>query len=233
MKIVMFSTFIVFFCALACAGWVVPVSGATPESYEAIMRSDILRYESLLTTRKIEYRSGYYASLSSGIGQSTEVLKPGTIILYRTNQNHYGKMKIMGYANDYARGDAPVPVFCDVPFFLFTTYDENGEIFSTGSRPSVHEPESDSNCCALKGVEEVENILILETINLKKFDYAERPGNGSYMWFHFDFDTNETSVLPVENPPDFPGADLFNVKKERYSRFTPINGARFLVVYQP
>jgi len=193
-----------------------------------------MKYASLLSEGEITYRKGNYLSLRNGTGYTTNILIPGTILLYQTNQGHYGKMKLTGYVTDYARTEKIIRAFCDVPVFLFTTYRPDGSILISGSKPDViEEGEGFSNCCTLKGVEDPDSVFLLESLDLGSWDYPERPGNGSFMWFHFDFDTNETSINPEKFPKSFTGADLYNIKTETYSRLIPKNGAVFLVVYQP
>ena len=234
MKIcVCFSLFILNLSTLI-GGWITPEQGDVPNSYEMIGRSVIARYASQLSYGDIPFRKGNNLSLRNRAGYTTDVLPPGTIILYQTDQGHYGKMKLTGYATDYARTEKGFRAYCDVPIFLFTTYLTDGSILISGSKPSViEEGKAFDNCCTLKGVIDPDSVFLLESLDLRSWDYAERSADGSFMWFHFDFDTNETSINPEKFPNDFSGADLYNIKTERYSRFIPKNGARFLVVYRP
>jgi len=215
-------------------GWIAPAKEDAPSSYEAIDRSVITKYMSLFSNEEILFRKGNYLSLRNSARHTVDILTAGTILFFRTDQGHYGKMKLTGYVADYARTEKIIRAFCDIPVFLFTTYRADGSILISGSKPDVIEEGEDfSNCCTLKGVEDPDSVFLLESLDLGSWDYPERPGNGSFMWFHFDFDTNETSINPEKFPKSFTGADLYNIKTETYSRLIPKNGAVFLVVYQP
>jgi len=230
----MFIVLVIITVASLMGGWIPPYKGNPPSTFETIDLSVITRYESLFSSAEIPFRNGYYLSLKNGVGYATDILVPGTILVYQTDQGNLGKMKITGYAIDYASTELGYSAFCDVPVFLFTTYRTDGSILISGSKPHVLEEGAKfSHCCTLKGVEDPDRVSLLETLDLGSWDYTERPEEGSFMWFHFDFDTNETSINPNKFPDDFKGADLYNIKTERYSRFSPKNGARFLVVYQP
>ncbi len=216
---------------IVLGGWFLPSGLSTPSSYEAIDRKTILRFEGALSESPITYRSGHYTSLIHYSGSFSDILKPGAIILYKTNAGTYGKMKITGYAYYHSWSKVQDFQFGDVPFFEFTTYDETGSILVSGGFPII----LDSvvrivDQSPLWGIGPIGPHFLRD---LRFANYRERPADSCFMWFYFDFDTKQTGFFSDYDGVPFTGADVHNVKTETRSRFIPTKGALFAVIYKP
>ncbi|HPY48114.1 MAG TPA: hypothetical protein PLR19_09740, partial [Thermotogota bacterium] len=128
---------LIFTISVVLGGWILLPGVPRPASYETINRKTILLFEEVLSESPITYRSGHYTSLMQYSGSFSDILKPGAIILYKTNAGNYGKMKITGYAYYHAWSKAQNYQYCDVPFFEFTTYDDSGSVLVTGGFPII------------------------------------------------------------------------------------------------
>ncbi|HNR64539.1 MAG TPA: hypothetical protein PKM99_10860 [Thermotogota bacterium] len=232
MRIVIFSLAFMMILTSGFGGWLLPAGVKPPSSYQGIDRAFIVDCESNLSNGPITYRSGHYTSLMEYSGEFTDILKPGSIIVYKTNAGNYGKMKITGYALYHAWSKVSGYKYCDVPFFEFTTYLGDGSILMSDGLPTI-----------LDGVIRVAGKTFLYGtgpirspyffLNLQYANYPERPQGSCFMWFNFDFDTKQTGFFKNYNGIEFSGADLYNEKNETRSRFFPSNGAIFAVVYKP
>jgi hypothetical protein len=186
-----------------------------------------------MNTGIVTYRSGYYSSLWQNIGSSEDIIDKGSIILYKTGNGLYGKLKIIGYAYDYAWSNAVGQMFCDVPIILFTTFNEDGSVYKSSGHPDIPEQSVRFyNDRPLQGVMNLSGPIPLGT-EAKYWDYPERPDNASFMWFYFDLDTNQTAFYNSSEGWIFDGADLYNRKTATTSKLYARNGAKFLVVYKP
>jgi len=223
---------LVFSVSVNLGGWVIPVGVQRPASYEAIDRKTISEFETNMNNGPITYRSGHYTSLMNYSGGFSDILKPGTILVYKTNAGNYGKMWITGYAFYHAWSKISNYKFCDVPFFVFTTYSEEGSILVSGGLPIILDGEVRVvRKTPLYGIGPLPNYFWM--LDLRYADYPERPEGSCFMWFNFDFDTKQTGFFKNYNGVEFSGADLYNEKNETKSRFFPSNGAVFTVIYKP
>ncbi|HNW47744.1 MAG TPA: hypothetical protein PLN20_06235 [Thermotogota bacterium] len=222
---------LIFTISVVLGGWILLPGVPRPASYETINRKTILLFEEVLSESPITYRSGHYTSLMQYSGSFSDILKPGAIILYKTNAGNYGKMKITGYAYYHAWSKAQNYQYCDVPFFEFTTYDDSGSVLVTGGFPII----LDSivrvvDQSPLWGIGPVGPHFLRD---LRYANYRERPPDSCFMWFYFDFDTKQTGFFSDYDGIPFTGADVHNVKTETRSRFIPTQGALFAVIYKP
>jgi hypothetical protein len=212
-------------------GWVLPPDLKVPANYETINKATIAKYEGQMNSGPITYRTGHYTSLFEYSGNFINILEPGTIVLYKTAEGNYGKLRIAGYAYYHAWSKVRGYLYCDVPFFYFTTYRPDGTELISGGYPFILDTECPTSYRGpLYGLAPSSPFL---TFNFQKADYPERPQGASFMWFYFDFDTNYTGFFDVYGTWKFEGIDIYNEKTENNSRFYPRNGAKFLIVYRP
>jgi len=230
-----FVTFIavsVFSVSVLLGGWIIPYGVQRPASYEAIDRETVTEFETNMSNGPITYRSGHYTSLKDYSGEFTDILKPGSIILYKTNAGNYGKMMITGYAYYHAWSKVSSYKFCDVPFYVFTTFSEDGSILVSGGFPVILDGEVRVvGKTLLYGIGPLRNFFWM--LDLRQADYPERPEGSCFMWFNFDFDTKQTGFFKNYNGVEFSGSDVYNEKSETKSRFFPSNGAIFRLIYKP
>jgi len=232
MKVSIIVISLLFVFTSGFSGWILPSGVKEPQSYESIDRKKIVEFNTAMTNARITYRSGHYTSLMQYSGSFSDTLVAGTIIVYKTSSGNYGKMKITGYAQYHAWSKVMNYQYCDVPFFVFTTYLEEGSPLVSGGYPIILDSYVRAN-----GYDPLQGIGPITywawKVDLRSADYYERPQGSSFMWFYFDFDTNQTGFYNNYNGVQFSGADLHNEKNETKSRFSPINGAIFAVVYKP
>ena len=222
----------IFSVSVLLGAWIIPYGIKGPSSYEAIDRKTITEFESEMSNAPITYRSGHYTSLLEYSGEFTDVLKPGSIILYKTNAGNYGKMNITGYARYHAWSKIGNYKYCDVPFFVFTTFSENGVILVSGGYPIILDgPVRMSGWIPLFGIEPISPFVW--GMDLRNADYPERSEGSCFMWFNFDFDTKQTGFFKSYDGVEFSGSDVYNEKNTTKSRFFPSNGAVFTVIYKP
>ncbi|HPE69601.1 MAG TPA: hypothetical protein P5560_05245 [Thermotogota bacterium] len=214
---------------LTFGDWAPPPAPSSGPSYEEITREDIVRYQSSLTDAPITYRKGKYTSLMDHAGHFDDVLKPGTIIFFQTDEGRYGKMIILAYSVAHGLSRYFGYQYFDIPFFLFTVYNDDGSIFGqqTEAPPLTFIPQSREGFIVYPSRRVTAWVLFGMGMFLLFPSQDNPPPGTAVMLLYFDFDTNSADFQ------SFSGADVYNLKDEYKSRFYPKNGAKMFVVYKP